>query len=238
MSDSAAPPNAPFRLSSRKRLGPNALGRFEGETLFARLARTLCEADCLPAKELFESWEVARRTRRFFRGGRVLDLAAGHGLLAYCLLLLDDSSPEAICVDRRMPGSAQKIREVMELRWPRLQNRVRFIEGPFSSVPVQAGDLVVSCHGCGQLTDDVLDLAIGAGARVAVLPCCQALNTADTGGLSGWLDGPLAVDVTRAARLRNAGYQVRTQTIPEEITPKNRLLLGEPPSRQRPLVQT
>jgi hypothetical protein len=46
--------------------------------------------------------------------------------------------------------------------------------------------------------------------------------------LQGWLDGPLAVDATRAARLRAAGFRVRTQTIPQEITPKNRLLLGEP----------
>jgi hypothetical protein len=43
-----------------------------------------------------------------------------------------------------------------------------------------------------------------------------------------WLDGPLAVDVTRAARLRSGGYRVYTQVIPGDITPKNRLLLAEP----------
>ena len=43
-----------------------------------------------------------------------------------------------------------------------------------------------------------------------------------------WLDGPFAVDVTRVATLRAAGYKVFTQTIPVEITPKNRLLLAEP----------
>jgi hypothetical protein len=42
------------------------------------------------------------------------------------------------------------------------------------------------------------------------------------------MDGPLAVDATRVARLRAAGYRVTTQTIPAEITPKNRLLLAEP----------
>jgi hypothetical protein len=51
--------------------------------LFDRVARVVCEADCLPRKELFESWEVARRTRRRFRGGRVVDLAAGHGLVGH-----------------------------------------------------------------------------------------------------------------------------------------------------------
>jgi hypothetical protein len=42
------------------------------------------------------------------------------------------------------------------------------------------------------------------------------------------MDGALAVDVMRAVRLEQRGYHVRTQTIPAEITPKNRLLLGEP----------
>jgi hypothetical protein len=42
------------------------------------------------------------------------------------------------------------------------------------------------------------------------------------------MDAALAIDATRAARLSAAGYRVRTQTIPSEITPKNRLLIGEP----------
>jgi len=47
----------------------------------------------------------------------------------------------------------------------------------------------------------------------------------------GWLDRPLAVDVIRVTRLRAQGYQVWTQTIPERVTPKNRLLLGAPGER-------
>jgi hypothetical protein len=60
------------------------------------------------------------------------------------------------------------------------------------------------------------------------LPCCQSAESSDAGGLAGWLDAALAVDVTRAAKLKAAGYDVHTQTIPVTITPKNRLLLGEP----------
>ena len=44
--------------------------------------------------------------------------------------------------------------------------------------------------------------------------------------LSRWLDAALAIDVVRAVRLRERGYRVWTQTIPAEITPKNRLLLA------------
>jgi len=63
---------------------------------------------------------------------------------------------------------------------------------------------------------------------VAVLPCCHDLAVNDWGSLSGWVDRALAVDVMRAVRLEQRGYHVWTQTIPAAITPKNRLLLGEP----------
>ena len=65
----------------------------------------MCEAGCLPRKELYKAWEVARRARRLFRGGRVVDVAGGHGLLAAIMLLLDDSSPRAIVVDPVVPAS-------------------------------------------------------------------------------------------------------------------------------------
>ncbi len=74
----------------------------------------------------------------------------------------------------------------------------------------------------------MLALAAGAGARVAVLPCCHRLDSADTAALDGWVDEALAVDIVRAMRLRDRGYRTWTQTIPAAITPKNRLLLGQP----------
>jgi len=209
-------------------LTERSLELFEGDTLFASIGRTVCKAGCLPRKELYEAWEVARRVRRRFRGGRVVDLACGHGLLAYLLLILDDRSPNAIAVDKRIPPSAGKLAPVIEARWPRLAGRVEHVSGPIESVELQPDDLVVSVHACGGLTDLVLDRAVEARARVAVLPCCHALGKQDLGGYEGWMDGALAVDVARAARLKAAGYRIRTQTIPDDITPKNRLLLGTP----------
>lgn len=217
-----------FAPSSRSRLTPRDLPRFAGDTLRARVSRAMCEAECLPRKELFESWEVARRVRRRFRGGRVVDLACGHGLVAYLMLLLDDSSETALAVDRRLPGSAAAVAEAMVRAWPRLAGRVTTAAGDLADVELGEGDVVVSTHACGALTDQILTRAVAARARVAVLPCCQDESIADTGGLGGWLDGALAVDVTRAARLRACDYAVYTQTIPASITPKNRLLLGAP----------
>lgn len=214
--------------SSRNRLTEHLLPQFPGDTLFDRLARTVCRAGCLPRKELYEAWEVARRVRRRFRGGRVVDLACGHGLLAYILLLLDDSSATALAVDRRIPQQAAKLAACLEESWSRLAGRVEFIEKDLEEVALGRDDLIVSAHACGGLTDLVLERAALAGARVAVLPCCHDLDRGDAGGLDGWLDGPLAQDVVRAAGLRARGYRVYTQRIPGDITPKNRLLLGEP----------
>jgi hypothetical protein len=69
---------------------------------------------------------------------------------------------------------------------------------------------------------------VAARARVAVLPCCHDLASCDAGALSGWVDGPVAIDIVRAMRLEQQGYRIWTQSIPAEITPKNRLLLGSP----------
>jgi hypothetical protein len=61
---------------------------------------------------------------------------------------------------------------------------------------------------------------------------CQAA-IGDARGLSGWMDGPAAIDVMRAVRLTQHGYRVWTQIIPAEITAKNRLLLGAPAPARR-----
>ncbi|MBX3187154.1 MAG: methyltransferase [Labilithrix sp.] len=217
-----------FAPSSRVKLTPRAARHFTGDTLFHRIGRTVCAADCLPRKELYESWELARRARRRFRGGRVVDLACGHALVAHLMLLLDDTSKSALAVDRRIPPSAHKIAEAMTAAWPRLAGRVTLSASEIGDVELAPGDVVVSSHACGALTDEVLTRAMAASARVVVLPCCHEKATCDRGGVDGWVDAPLAIDVTRAARLRAHGYAVYTQKIPEAITPKNRLLMAEP----------
>jgi hypothetical protein len=214
--------------SSRSRLSLHDLPRFDGNTLFERIARTLCRVDCLPRKELFEAWEVARRVRRRLRGGRVVDLACGHGLLGHLMLLLDDSSPVGLCVDTRLPASANKVATALVEEWPRLAGRIQLREGDARDVELGPGDVVVSAHACGVLTDVILERAAAVSACVAVLPCCHAHARSDTGNLEGWLDTDLAIDVTRASRLAAHGYRVHTQHIPAAITPKRRLLIGAP----------
>jgi hypothetical protein len=217
-----------LKKSTKSRLTEKQISLFPGDTLFDKIARAVCCAGTLPGKELFEAWEVARRVRRKYRGGRVVDLACGHGLLAHIMLLLDDSSPEALAVDPGFTDNARRLSGIIVDRWPRLKNRIHYVRSRAEEIDLNPEDLVVSVHACGDLTDRIIGAAVGAQARLAVLPCCHDMKTGDMGGLEGWVDGSLAMDVTRAAQLRANGYEVITRIIPEDITPKNRLLMAHP----------
>jgi hypothetical protein len=154
--------------------------------------------------------------------------AAGHGLLAQILLILDDSSPAAVAVDTVLPASSGRLHDTLSRTWPQLRSRVTFEARSLDAIELHAGDVVVSSHACGALTDLVIARAIAARARVAVLPCCHVFKANDQGALAGWVDGALAIDIMRVVKLEQNGYHVRTQTIPASVTPKNRLLLGSP----------
>ena len=217
-----------FSPSSKARLTLHDLGRFPGETLFDRLARAVCRAGCLPRKELYEAWEVARRIRRRLRGGRIVDVAGGHGLLAHVLMLLDDTSAAAVVADPVIPASAPTLHAAIVDGWPRLAGRVTFESTAIDAIELTSADLVASVHACGDLTDRVIARAVGVRARLAVLPCCHDTATCDGGPVTGWVDAALAIDVMRAVRLEAHGYRVHTLVIPTRITPKNRLIVAAP----------
>ena len=216
-----------MKKSSKNRLTPRQQSLFPGHNLFDKIARAVCRAGTLPRKELHEAWEMARRVRRRYRGGRVLDLACGHGLLAHIMLILDDSSKAAIAVDKKIPFNAKKLSDALITSWPRLKNRIIYKEAALQDITVFPDDIVVSAHACGDLTDVIIDRAADQHATIAVLPCCHDLNASPTHGLDGWMDKTLAVDAVRAVKLRSRGYRIVTQLIPDDITPKNRLLMGE-----------
>lgn len=215
---------------SRKKLLVGAQQHYTGETNFDRIARAVCRAQCIPRKELYESWEMAKRVRRHLRGRRIVDLACGHGLLAYMLAVIDPRAETVLAVDQKLPPSAERIAASIEEVYPALAARVTRRQAVIRDVELTADDVVVCAHGCGALTDIVLRRAIAVGANVAVLPCCSDHSRLDAGGLEGWLDADMAIDVMRAMHLRAHDYRVWTLTIPGDITPKNRLLLGRAPT--------
>ncbi len=212
----------------RKRLKKGSAVHFPGDTLFDSLARTVCEAECLPRKELYEAWETARRARRYFRGGRVVDLACGHGLAAWVMLLLDHRIESALAVDQILPPSAEKLHQVLSARWPKLGEKISYQQGDLAEVELKPTDVVLSVHACGKLTDIILEKAVQHRSKVVVVPCCHALGKLSTGGFEGWMEPDLAIDSFRASKLQAENYVVKTHTISSEITPKNRILLGWP----------
>lgn len=226
--------DGPRERGSKKKLRPGAERHYPGDSAFARIARVVCRAGCLPRKELYESWELAKRVRRHLRGQRIVDLACGHGLLGWMLAVISPHVPEVLAVDRRLPPSAERLRIEMEREWPLLAERVTLRQGDVRDVALRETDIVVCAHGCGSLTDRVLDLALQAQANVAVLPCCSDHSLLDSAGLEGWIDADVAIDIVRALRLRDEGYQVWAQYIPADITPKNRVLMGRPRDAGRP----
>ncbi len=221
-----------MKQSSKNRLMPQQESLFPGTSLFDKIARAVCRAGILPRKELHEAWETAKRVRRRFRGGRILDLACGQGLLAHIMLILDDTSKTALAVDKNIPENAEKLSRALIESWPRLKNRIIYQQAPIEEITVFPDDLVVSVHACGPLTDLIMDKAIEKHARLAVLPCCHDAKLSSTGGLEGWMAPDLAMDSARAIRLKSMGYKIYTQKIPDTITPKNRLLMGEYPGQK------
>ena len=61
--------------------------------------------------------------------------------------------------------------------------------------------------------------------RIEYTPKSMSEAKLDAGGLGGWLDTGPVMDVVRWAPER---CRVYTTSIPEDIPPKNRLLLGSP----------
>ena len=245
---------------SRTKLRPRDVPVFQGAApqLFTEVATAVCDAKCLPRKELFEAWEVATRVDAKFPGvQRVADLAAGHGLLGYLLLILASSRGNlqrtAVCVDQRMPPSFDTLTDALSQRWPDLRDRMQYVEDDLANVETDPSVLVTSVHACGPLTDSVLERAVAGGAHaVAVMPCCHSLRKQPIPpvvGLDAQLlraradalgSAPDAIDFARIEALRLCGYEVDEPSaeIDPTVTPYNRLIIatrrGSPaPPRQQ-----
>ena len=81
------------------------------------------------------------------------------------MLLLDDTSPNAIAVDTRLPESASKLASALVEEWPRLAGRIEISQRAMSEVELSAEDIVVSAHACGALTDEVIAKAMPLAPR-------------------------------------------------------------------------
>ncbi|HIE91931.1 MAG TPA: nicotinamide-nucleotide amidohydrolase family protein, partial [Acidobacteria bacterium] len=145
----------------------------------------------------------------FFRGG----------VIAYA----DQVKTQLLGVDERVLAESGAVSETVAIQMARgVADRLN------SDIGVGITGIAGPRGGTFEKPVGTVSFAVTAGARVAVLPCCHDLDTGETGRLTGWVDGPLAVDIVRATALTQQGYRIWTQAIPGDITVKNRLLLGAP----------
>ena len=216
---------------SRKRPkpGPWLDELFGGGGALDRLAHALIMARALPLKEVLEGFEFVTRARSRVRAPVVADLCCGHGLAGMLYGVLHRDVERVVLVDRVCPPSFAATLEALGsvARW--LPDKVTYIESDLSRADLPPGAAVLGVHACGRRTDRVIDRALELRGPVAVLPCCHAkAGVPGPATLSDHLGPGCATDVARTWRLHAAGYTTRWDTIPEAITPKNRLVLGWP----------
>jgi hypothetical protein len=222
-------------LCSRSSLKETIAERhFPSDSLQDRLVRGLAEERSVPIKEVLECFEFFHRIRKEVRAPRVADLCCGHGLLGILFALFERRVESVLLMDERQPDSFDKLLAASIRVGPWVEEKVVYRVGPISAAPglLEAGTTIVSSHACGVLTDRCIDCAIGLQGSVAVMPCCYpryACEAPQAVRLALGVDA--AFDVDRTYRLEAAGYHVRWTHIPEQITPKNRILIGRKPQQ-------
>lgn len=121
-----------------------------------------------------------------------MDVAAGHGLLAWALLLLSDEEERnsnnndnasieqhqqpltVFCLDVQMPPSAELIHASMINQWPHLQDRFDYVEARLEQLVPHPSCLLASVHACGILSDVLVATAAEHQMPLALVPCCHS----------------------------------------------------------------
>lgn len=236
-------------LNSRRKLKPKDAERFASfePWLFRELASVVCETGILPEKELHECWQMAELVHQEFpEASHIADIAAGHGLLSWILVLIARSAEEplartAVAVDITRPPSANSLSSAILRKWPQLEGAVLYVEGSISSVRAAngKGTLFVATHACGSLSDLVLMAAIRSDSSVAIMPCCHSLrrqkdSLSALAELSGLVFENVAsqhesIDKYRKDCLCALDYELTERSISSEVTAFNRIIFAKAP---------
>jgi hypothetical protein len=206
---------------------------FTADSLQDRLVRELGRQQVLPIKEILESFEFFARVRKYVRAPAVADLCCGHGLIGILFALFERCVEQVILIDRQEPPSHAKILASATRVGPWVADKVRFKTAPMKHLAknLTPSMSVVAAHACGVLTDRCIDHALETHGAVALMPCCYPDRACTApAAIQLALGTNLAFDIDRTYRLQDAGYRVRWDSIPAEITPMNRVLIGIPQS--------
>jgi len=216
--------------SSHSSISSNIADRhFASDSLQDRLVRELGRGHVLPVKEILESFEFFERVRRHVRAPCVTDLCCGHGLTGILFALFERAVERVVLVDRQEPPSYGKVLACAIRLGPWVADKVRFEKLKMKNVEenLEPSASIIATHACGVLTDRCIDCALAVKGAIALMPCCYPTGRCDApAAIQLALGTNLAFDIHRTYRLEAAGYHVRWNSIPEEITPMNRVLIG------------
>lgn len=258
--------NSTFTSMHKKKLARRHLPLFDRpeninhDALFDDFATAVCHAGVVARKEVFETWASALYIHNhFFRQmsscdkplRRVADIAAGHGLLAWALLILDDEYRKqeselqpltAFCLDVQMPKSAELIQASMLEKFPHLTEQFDYVEGRLEQLIPHKSCLLAGVHACGTLSDVLVSTAAESGVSLALVPCCHSrkakvLQACASRFAKEEYDAILntkgkipdlanLLDSARIAALKNSGMDVQEASIPNLFTDKNRLIMA------------
>mmetsp|Transcript_8223 Transcript_8223/g.12280 ORF Transcript_8223/g.12280 Transcript_8223/m.12280 type:complete len:343 (-) Transcript_8223:271-1299(-) len=209
--------------------------------------KEICESIEFYARTRKRMFGAAKKKRSRITGKKnptnysvnVLDCCAGHGLTG---MLFSACNPGkevyTTLVDSIEPPSHQILRDLLVEICPWVEGRVSFYTMKLKSYQEFCklkGDkeetlpVVIATHACGSLTDQVLELGVDLGAcGLATMPCCYTGTSKDTPyGIKRALGVSWAADIRRSFFLTEKGYHTDFATIPSEITPMNRIIVGE-----------
>jgi predicted RNA methylase len=177
-------------------------------------------------KEIREAFDFVQRIDSLTKGKNVLELCSGHGLIGHLLAMKGAKSVRQ--VDRLDSKSRGNLERYLKNYTRVIYDNIDFIVNK-DEILTWDFDIVVSMHACGNLTDEVIDIAMKKGADIASCPCCYHGSKVmkSMSAAAHHLGKPLAVDAFRLGKLANAGYDVSMKLLEISISPCNHIIVGK-----------
>ena len=161
-------------------------------------------------------------------------LATPEELVGLCFAVFEPEVERVVLLDRRLPQNHAACLEAAIAVAPWVAGRVEFRIGDLGDAEtwLPEGCGLLGIHACGSRTDRVLELGLSHASSLALMPCCYPSpeHAGYPAAIRHRLGSELAADVHRTYRLAGAGWDVKLDAIPPEITPMNRMIIARRPS--------
>lgn len=166
----------------------------------------------------------------------VIDVAGGHGALA-ALFLMTSPAKKAVVIDPAQVGN-NGVQRAWGTFWGDKKELIYRYESLRTGLPSELKTalkftrrdkiLVVACHACQHLSEEILEIACDYGVSSAVMPCCQKDLVGSWKSISKNLGIRFEyfMDILLAGKMMGRGtHEVRMKCLDSKITPQNRIIL-------------